>query len=79
MEKKLTSTAMLVAFHHVIEADMNAFHVRTMKDGVRDNRDTIDEDGMHVSKKSSNSTLEVYIWPPRVFARTGIYTTCTLN
>jgi len=79
MEKKLSDLAMLLSLHHVVNLNMETFHTRTMKDGVRDNRDTIDEDGMHVSKKSSNSTLEVYIWPPRVFARTGIYTTCTLN
>ena len=79
MEKKLSDLAMLVAFHKVINMDMEVFHTKTMKAGVRDNRDTIDEDGMHVSKKSGNSTLEVYIWPPRVFARTGIHITCTLN
>ncbi len=79
MEKKLSDLAMLLSLHHVVNLNMETFHTRTMKDGVRDNRDTIDEDGMQITRKGEALSFEVYIWPPRVFARTGIYTTCTLN
>ena len=55
---------------------MAIFHNKMTSKITSDNRDVMDEDGLAATV---GKNFCVYAWPPRVFAETGILSTCSLN
>lgn len=76
MTLRLTPASLAQIGNRYVNDQMNIFHNKMTSKITYDNRDVMDEDGLAATV---GKNFCVYAWPPRVFAETGLLTTCSLN
>ncbi len=76
MTLRLTPASLAYIGNRYVNGQMDIFHEEMAIKIFADNIYIMDEDGLAATV---GKNFCVYAWPPRVFAQTGILTTCSLN
>ena len=76
MTLRLTPASLAYIGNRYVNGQMDDFHINMGKKIFKDNLDIMEENGLAATV---GKNFCVYAWPPRVFAETGLLTTCSLN
>jgi len=76
MTLRLTPASLAHIGNRYVNGQMDIFHIKMAVKIFEDNIAVMDEDGL---AEYIGENFRVQAWPPRVFAETGLLTTCSLN